>query len=95
MTYSSALLSACTIVCNSFLRATTKSLSFSSSSSTSGLYSSCSSSRCRFSFEKLTSVNEIAFGTMSIISRFTMLKYEWISNSARHAVRISIRSVAS
>ena len=89
MTYSSALLSACTIVCSSFLRATTKSLSFSSSSSTSGLYSSCSSSRCRFSFEKLTSVSEIAFGTMSIISRLTMLKYEWINSSEQHPGGIS------
>jgi hypothetical protein len=67
----------------SFRRATTSSLSLNRSSSTSGLYSSCNSSRWRFSFEWFTSFNVIALGTMSIISRFTMLKYEWTSNSEK------------
>jgi hypothetical protein len=82
-THSSALLSAWTIPTTSFRRATTSSLSLSRSSSTSGLYSSCKSSRWRFSFEWFTRVSVIALGTMSIISRFTMLKYEWMSSSAK------------
>jgi hypothetical protein len=81
-THSSALFNAWIIVTTSFRRATMWSDSFMRSLRTSGLYSSCSSSCCSPSFEWFTSVYVIDLGTMSIISRFTMLKYELMSSSA-------------
>lgn len=70
-----------TICWQSFRLLTVYSDSLSNSSSSSVLYMFVRSSPCMFSFVQDTRFNIMALGTMSIIVRRTMLKYEVIKSS--------------